>query len=75
MSGNKHFFAQIFRKSKKDLKKKNLGFVLIDFEVGCFSSLNLFHLSKIVTLLNIIAKVTPGAKNNSLRCKVCVWIV
>ena len=22
-SGNKHFFAQIFRKSKKDLKKKN----------------------------------------------------
>ena len=49
---------------------KKLGFVLIDFEEGCFSLLSLFHLSKIHVLvmcssipLNITAKVTP-------RCKV-----
>ena len=43
--------------------RKNLGFVLIEFEEGCFSLLTLFHLSKkhvLVTcskiLLNITAK-------------------
>ena len=48
---------------------KNLGFVLIEFEEGCFSLLILFHLSKkhvLVTcsknLLNITAKITLGCK-------------
>ena len=48
---------------------KRMGFVLIDFEEGCFSLLTLFHLSKkhvLVTcskiLLNITIKITPGCK-------------
>ena len=48
---------------------KNLGFVLIDFEEGCFNFLTLFHLSKkhmLVTcnniLLNITTKITLGCK-------------
>ena len=49
--------------------EKKLGFVLIDFEVGCFSFLSLLHLSKMYVfvmytsiLLNIKAKVTPGCE-------------
>ena len=49
--------------------RKNLGFVLIEFEEGCFSLLTLFHLSKkhvLVTcskiLLNITAKITTEYK-------------
>ena len=49
--------------------RKNLGFVLIEFEEGCFSLLTLFHLSKkhvLVTcskiLLNITAKITTECK-------------
>ena len=48
---------------------KQLAFVLIDFEKGCFSLLSLFHLSKMHVLvmcnripLNITVKVTPGCK-------------
>ena len=89
MSGNKHFFPQLFffesfPKYLEQLKRmwKKLGFVLIDFKVGCFSLLSLFHLSKMYMLvmcssipLNIIAKVTLGAKYDSIECEVCVWIV
>ena len=49
--------------------RKNLGFVLMDFEEDCFSLLTLFHLNKkhvLVTcnkiLLNITAKITLGCK-------------
>ena len=49
--------------------RKNLGFVLIEFEEGCFSLLTLFYLSKkhvLVTcnkiLLNITANITSGCK-------------
>ena len=48
---------------------KNLSFVLIHFEEGCFNLLTLFHLSKkhvlvtcIKILLNITAKITPACK-------------
>ena len=59
-----------------------LDFVLTDFEEGCFGLLTLFHLSKkhvLVTcsniLLNITAKIMPGAKCDSLGCKMCSQIV
>ena len=65
--------------------RKNLGFVLIEFEEDCFSLLTLFHLSKkhvLVTcnkiLLNIIAKITSGTKRDKcdrLGYKVCSQIV
>ena len=49
--------------------RKNLGFVLMDFEEGCFSLLTLFRLSKkhvLVTcskiLVNITVKITSGCK-------------
>ena len=49
--------------------RKNLGFVLIEFEEGCFSLLTLFYLSKkhvLVTcnkiLLNITTNITSGCK-------------
>ena len=48
---------------------KNMAFVLIDFEEGCFSLLSLLHLSKkhvpstcSKILSNIIAKITSGCK-------------
>ena len=48
---------------------KRMGFVLIDFEEGCFSFLTLFHLSKkyvLVTcckiLLNITIKIISECK-------------
>ena len=60
--------VQMKRRETKQIRK-NLGFVLIDFEEGCFNLLSLFHLSKkhvLVTcseiLLNITAKITPGCK-------------
>ena len=60
--------VQMKQREAKQIRK-NLGFVLIDFEEGCFSLLTLFYLSKkhvFVTcskiLLNITAKITPGCK-------------
>ena len=65
--------------------RKNLGFVLIDFEEECFSILTLFYLSKkhvLLTcnkiLLNITVKKHRSAKcdiYNNLWCKVCSQIV
>ena len=73
------------QRSGEEVEVRNnrvLGFVLIDFEKGCLSLLTLFHLSKkhvLVTcnkiLLNIIAKITLGAKCDSLRCKVCSRVI
>ena len=60
--------VQMKQRETKQIRK-NLGFVLMDFEEGSFSLLTLFHLSKkhvLVTcnkiLLNITVKITPGCK-------------
>ena len=54
---------------KRHTRKKELVFVLIDFEEWCFGLLGLFHLSKkhvfVICnkiLSNITAKVTLGCK-------------